>query len=44
MVLGNTTVKQMALEEIEEKRTLPATSHSDQNLDKIVVFRFDKLV
>ena len=44
MVWGNATVKQMLLEEIEEKKTLPATSHSDQNLDKIVVFRFDKLV
>ena len=44
MIRRNTTVKQMALEEIEEKKTLPATSHSNQNLDKIMVFCFDKLV
>ena len=44
MVWWGATVKQMLLEEIEEKKTLPATSHPDQNLDKIVVFRIDKLV
>ena len=38
MIRGNTTVKQMALEEIEEKKALPTTSHSNQNLYKIVFF------
>ena len=34
----------MLLEEIEEKKTLPATSDSNQDLDKIMVFRLDKFV
>ena len=38
MVRGNAAVKQMLLEEIEEKKTLAATSHSNQNLDKIMAF------
>ena len=44
MIWGNTTVKQMALEEIEQEETLATTAHAYQNLDKIVVFCFDKLV
>ena len=44
MVWGNATVKQMLLEEIEEKKTLSTTSHANQNLNEIVVLGFDKLV
>ncbi len=44
MIWGDSAVKQMLFEEVEKKETLPATSHSNQNLDKIVVFCFDKLV
>ena len=44
MVWGNATVKQMLLEEIEEKKTLPAASDSNQDLDKIMVFCLNKFV
>ena len=44
MIWGNTTVKQMALEEIEQEETLATTAHAYQNLDKIVVFCLDKFV
>ena len=44
MVWGNATVKQMLLEEIEEKKTLPAASDSNQNLDKIMFFCLNKFV
>ena len=44
MVWWGATVKQMLLEEIEEKKTLAATSHTHQNLNEMVVLGFDKLV
>ena len=44
MVWGNTTVKQMLLEEIEEKKAFAATSHANQNFDEMVAFCLDKLV
>ena len=44
MVWWGANVKQMLLEEIEEKKTLAATSHTHQNLNEMVVLRFDKLV
>jgi hypothetical protein len=34
----------MLLEEIEEKKTLAATSHTHQNLNEIMALCFDKLV
>ena len=44
MAWRNAVLKQMLLEEIEEKKTLPATSHTHQNLNEMVVLCFDKLV
>ena len=44
MVWGNATVKQMLLEEIEEKQTLPAASDSNQDLDKIMIFCLNKFI
>ena len=44
MVWGNATVKQVLLEEIEEKKTLPAASDSNQDLNEMVVLGSDKLV
>ena len=44
MVWGNATVKQMLLEEIEEKKTFPTTAHANQNFDEMVVFCLNKLV
>jgi hypothetical protein len=44
MVWTDASIKQMLLEEVEEKKALAATSHSNQNLDKIMVFCSDKFV
>ena len=44
MVRGNATVKQMLLEEVEEKKAFSTTSHTNQNFDEMVAFYLDKLV
>ena len=44
MVWGDTSTKQMLFEEVEEKKTLPTTPYTNQNLDQIMVFRLYQLV
>ena len=38
MVGSNAAVKQMLLKNVEKKKTLPATSNSNENLYQVVVF------
>ena len=44
MVWGSATVKQMLLEEVEEKIALPATTNARQDLDEPVALGLDQPV